>query len=101
MIYYLCTFSIYKTLETLYTSTLITKAQPMKRTTLDLLQCPTCLGELKLETPSSTGTIETGFLTCPSCRQIYPIQRGIPHFIKEEDLTGLNKPFARMYDWFS
>jgi ubiquinone/menaquinone biosynthesis C-methylase UbiE/uncharacterized protein YbaR (Trm112 family) len=73
----------------------------MKRTTLDILLCPTCQGELELETPTSSVTIETGSLTCSACRQIYPIQRGISHFITEEDLIGLNKPFARMYDWFS
>jgi len=32
---------------------------------------------------------------------VYSIQRGIPHFIDHTELEGLNKPFARMYDWFS
>lgn len=73
----------------------------MKRTTLDILLCPSCQGKLELETLTSNGNIENGILTCNACHVVYPIQRGIPHLIKEEDLTGLNKPFARMYDWFS
>ncbi len=73
----------------------------MKPTTLDLLLCPTCHGELQLQTPTDNESIENSSLTCLSCQNVYPIKRGIPHFIKEEDLTGLNKPFARMYDWFS
>jgi ubiquinone/menaquinone biosynthesis C-methylase UbiE len=73
----------------------------MKRTTLDLLLCPTCQGRLELETLTSVGTIENGTLACHACQADYPIRRGIPHFIKQEDITGLNKPFARMYDWFS
>jgi len=73
----------------------------MKRTTLDLLLCPTCHGELELQTSTGNGSVENDSLTCLSCQNVYPIKQGIPHFIKEDDLTGLNKPFARMYDWFS
>jgi ubiquinone/menaquinone biosynthesis C-methylase UbiE/uncharacterized protein YbaR (Trm112 family) len=73
----------------------------MRHATLDLLLCPTCCGDLTLEISQGNGSIETGSLTCSTCQKIYPIQHGIPHFIKEEDLVGLNKPFARMYDWFS
>jgi len=73
----------------------------MIRTTLDLLVCPTCHGELKLLVSTGNGSFEKGSLTCLSCQKIYPIKRGIPLFIREEDLTGLNKPITRMYDWFS
>jgi len=73
----------------------------MKHTTLDLLICPTCHGDFTLDTYSGHNTIETGVLTCSICHKIVPIKRGIPRFIREEDLTGLNKSFARMYDWFS
>jgi ubiquinone/menaquinone biosynthesis C-methylase UbiE/uncharacterized protein YbaR (Trm112 family) len=73
----------------------------MKRKTLDFLLCPACHGELQLQISSGNGSVENGSLTCLACQKIYPIKRGIPHFIKEEDLSGLNKPFARMYDWFS
>lgn len=73
----------------------------MKRTSLDLLLCPACHGELTLQVSLGNGVVKTGSLTCSACQKIYPIQQGIPRFIKEEELLGLNKPFARMYDWFS
>jgi ubiquinone/menaquinone biosynthesis C-methylase UbiE/uncharacterized protein YbaR (Trm112 family) len=73
----------------------------MKHATLNLLFCPTCQGEITLEISHGNGIVETGNLTCSACQKIYPIQHAIPHFIKEEDLIGLNRPFARMYDWFS
>ncbi len=73
----------------------------MKRNTLDLLRCPSCHGKLELRVQTSNGSIENGTLLCRTCQRSYPIQRGIPHFIQEAELTGLNKPLARMYDWFS
>jgi len=73
----------------------------MKRSTLDLLACPFCHAELHLETSAGNEPIGFGSLTCTSCQKIYPIQRGIPHFIKPEELVGFNKTFAYLYDWFS
>jgi ubiquinone/menaquinone biosynthesis C-methylase UbiE len=49
----------------------------------------------------SGARIETGVLLCPHCQRGYAIEAGIPHFVQPEDLTGLNRRFARMYDWFS
>jgi ubiquinone/menaquinone biosynthesis C-methylase UbiE/uncharacterized protein YbaR (Trm112 family) len=73
----------------------------MKQTSLDLLLCPACHGDLILESSHGNGTILKGSLTCSACLNIFPILRGIPHFINEDELVGLNKPIARMYDWFS
>ena len=73
----------------------------MKHTTLDLLICPTCHGDFTLDLYAGQSLIETGVLTCSICHKIVPIKRGIPRFIREEELAGLNKSFARMYDWFS
>jgi ubiquinone/menaquinone biosynthesis C-methylase UbiE/uncharacterized protein YbaR (Trm112 family) len=73
----------------------------MKQTTLNLLVCPTCYGELTLAISGGNEIVNIGSLTCCNCQKIYPIQKGIPLFISEDDLVGLNKPFARMYDWFS
>ena len=72
----------------------------MKNTTLDLLACPICHGGLKFEGKSGT-TFLSGTLTCPACGKVFPIENGIPHFIQPEQLTGYNRRFARMYDWFS
>jgi SAM-dependent methyltransferase len=73
----------------------------MKQTTLELLECPACHSRLQFQTPTSNESISDGWLSCLNCRKTYPIKRGIPHFITEQELIGLNKPFARMYDWFS
>jgi ubiquinone/menaquinone biosynthesis C-methylase UbiE/uncharacterized protein YbaR (Trm112 family) len=73
----------------------------MQHTTLNLLSCPSCHGELILRVTSGNGMIETGSLDCPTCQKTYLIQQGIAQFIKEDELIGLNKHFARLYDWFS
>ena len=63
---------------------------------LELLACPTCHGRLGL-----AGTPETGTLVCRTCGRACPIVDGIPHFIEPEMLTGFNRRFAYLYDWFS
>jgi ubiquinone/menaquinone biosynthesis C-methylase UbiE/uncharacterized protein YbaR (Trm112 family) len=73
----------------------------MRRTSLKLLSCPDCQGELSLQESLANGDITTGVLNCTVCRKIYPIQNGIPRFIKENELVGLNRTFAQMYNWFS
>jgi ubiquinone/menaquinone biosynthesis C-methylase UbiE len=49
----------------------------------------------------ASGSIESGILACNTCSKEFPIEDGIPHFIRYEELTGLNRRFARLYDWFS
>ncbi len=73
----------------------------MKRKTVDLLICPTCQGGLQLHSSRHNDPIQTGALTCLTCRKEYLIRRGIPQFIKQEELVGFNKTFSRLYDWFS
>ncbi len=73
----------------------------MKRTSIDLLACPTCHRELSLQVTRGNEIIDSGSLSCPSCQATYPIQHGMPRFIRESELSGLNKTFARLYDWFS
>jgi ubiquinone/menaquinone biosynthesis C-methylase UbiE/uncharacterized protein YbaR (Trm112 family) len=72
----------------------------MKRQTLDLLACPTCHDRLDFSGVDEK-TIQDGTLTCTRCKQQFPIANGIPHFIQREQLTGLNRHFARAYDWSS
>jgi short-subunit dehydrogenase/ubiquinone/menaquinone biosynthesis C-methylase UbiE/uncharacterized protein YbaR (Trm112 family) len=59
---------------------------------LDLLVCPHCHGPLDSQPQG---------LACPACQRDYPVVDGIPHFFQPAELTGLNKRFARMYDWIS
>jgi len=72
----------------------------MKRTTLELLACPSCHGCLKFEGENGS-TLHSGTLTCPACEKIFSIDQGIPHFIQPEQLTGFNRRFSRMYNLYS
>lgn len=63
----------------------------MNTSTLSLLCCPECHGELTFD----------GALHCTRCSSIYPVQDGVPHFIAGQELTGQNRRFAYLYDWFS
>ncbi len=73
----------------------------MKRNTLDILRCPSCHSRLELHAGARDGLVMTGDLTCQTCQRIFPIKSGIPHFIQQKELIGLNRRFAYLYDWFS
>jgi ubiquinone/menaquinone biosynthesis C-methylase UbiE len=73
----------------------------MKASTLPLLACPTCHGALVQDTAPEGPTITSGSLCCPRCRRDYRVVDGIPRFVEQQALTGLNRRFARLYDWFS
>src|SRR5512138_3291575 len=70
--------------------------QAQRRPALDVVACPRCHGALAL----AAGPAGEGY-RCETCRREYPIVEGIAHFIEPEALTGFNKRFAGMYDWFS
>lgn len=72
----------------------------MKRTTLDLLACPDCHGDLSCVI-TNTMVIQSGDLSCPRCGRDFSIMDGIPIFIKPDEITGFNRRFSRMYDLFS
>lgn len=59
---------------------------------LDVLACPACHFPL--------AALSEG-LRCERCQNVYPIVDGIPHFIEQQQLTGMNKRFSYSYDWFS
>jgi|GEM_PF-182708 len=61
---------------------------------LDVLACPACHGALTWREANSA-------LHCTTCDKDYPVRQGIPHFVDLETLTGLNRRFAKLYDWFS
>ncbi|MBU1147831.1 MAG: methyltransferase domain-containing protein [Candidatus Omnitrophica bacterium] len=57
----------------------------MKEFLIDLLACPYCKGELRLEDAGYAGKeIETGRLAC-SCGEEFPIKNSIPRFIRPEN----------------
>lgn len=42
-----------------------------------------------------------GSLSWAACKRDYPIHEGIPHLIEPQELSGLNRRFARLYDRFA
>jgi ubiquinone/menaquinone biosynthesis C-methylase UbiE/uncharacterized protein YbaR (Trm112 family) len=72
----------------------------MKRMTLDLLACPICHGCLDYAGVDEK-TLRAGLLICSGCKRDFPIVNGIPQFIQPETLTGFNRRFAGLYNWFS
>jgi uncharacterized protein YbaR (Trm112 family) len=54
----------------------------MKKDTLDILCCPTCKGDLRVEIKKEeNGEIITGSLNCKKCKNTYPIDDGIPNLL--------------------
>jgi ubiquinone/menaquinone biosynthesis C-methylase UbiE/uncharacterized protein YbaR (Trm112 family) len=70
--------------------------QNKRREALDVLACPECHGAL-----TSISIADGDGYHCAICQKDYPVEDGIPHFIQLQALTGLNKRFSQMYDWFS
>ncbi len=56
----------------------------MKRDLLNILCCPICKGDLKLEvSKEENGEILEGTLTCKKCGRTYEIIDGIPNLLPE------------------
>lgn len=72
----------------------------MKRNTLSILVCPLCHANLTFA-GQDLGVITSGKLICPHCQKNHSIVGGIPHFIKTQTMSGYNRRFSRLYDWFS
>lgn len=62
----------------------------MRDDLLELVCCPDCRGDLRLEaaTRDASGEIQAGRLACQGCGHAFPIQDGIPNLLPksvEED----------------
>ncbi len=53
----------------------------MKKELMDILACPMCKGNLKLEVEDGDGEVITGTLYCAKCDELYPIEDGIPNLL--------------------
>ncbi len=57
----------------------------MKRDLMEILACPVCKGELKLEVGVEEGDeVVQGTLVCKKCGVSYPIIDTIPHLLPPE-----------------
>lgn len=57
----------------------------MRRKMLQWLVCPACRGELAVTAHQETDEIEEGTLKCSRCSVVYPVIRGIPRFVPQEN----------------
>jgi uncharacterized protein YbaR (Trm112 family) len=57
----------------------------MRRDTVDVLACPLCKGDLKLDTEKEEGDeVISGWLECKSCRALFLIEDGIPNLLADQ-----------------
>ena len=73
----------------------------MKARLLDLLACPVCAGELRLEATEcepGSGEIVSGRLDCESCARNYEIRRGVPRLLPP-DLSPVEEKTAAAFGW--
>lgn len=57
----------------------------MKKDLMDILACPVCKGDLKLEIKEEDEKeVITGTLKCPKCSENYPIKDAIPNLLPPE-----------------
>lgn len=57
----------------------------MKRELMEILACPLCKGDLKLDVKEENEIeIITGSLYCEKCKEAYPIEEGIPNLLPPE-----------------
>lgn len=53
----------------------------MKKELMDILACPMCKGDLKLEGEEGDEEVITGTLYCAKCDELYQIEGGIPNLL--------------------
>ncbi len=57
----------------------------MRKKLLDILACPVCKGDLRLEVKEENEEkVLEGFLICDNCNERYPIEDGIPNLLPPE-----------------
>jgi ubiquinone/menaquinone biosynthesis C-methylase UbiE/uncharacterized protein YbaR (Trm112 family) len=61
---------------------------------MEIMACPACHTKLTWHETESA-------LRCAACGADYPVRQGIPHFVDPAALTGVNRRFWHLYDWFS
>ena len=60
----------------------------MRRKLLEWLVCPRCRGELAVTAQREAAEVEEGVLECSRCAVQYPVVRGIPRFVPQENYAA-------------
>lgn len=72
----------------------------MKSSVVELLACRSCNESFRLTTTIvEEAEVIEGYLTCEGCRLAFPIQRGIPRFVKALDADKKATADAFGYEW--
>lgn len=73
----------------------------MKRRLLQYLACPSCGGEIQLKAGSEDNDREIidGVLSCESCAQQFQIVRGVPRFVRLDQLDAEVAATAASFGW--
>ncbi|HKR60962.1 MAG TPA: methyltransferase domain-containing protein [Pyrinomonadaceae bacterium] len=73
----------------------------MKKSLLQYLACPSCGGEIHLTAGSEAhdGEILDGVLSCTNCKQQFHVIRGVPRFVKLEQLDEEMAATASSFGW--
>jgi SAM-dependent methyltransferase len=73
----------------------------MKQELLDIISCPNCEGEFRLESEIPEGDeIVSGSLKCRDCEAAYPVQDGLPVVLEKDPQTRrTQKAFERQWIW--
>jgi ubiquinone/menaquinone biosynthesis C-methylase UbiE len=73
----------------------------MKSSTLDLLCCPSCQGELSTHVEYHNEIVNNGTIFCLHCERSFLILNNIVYFIDPKEIEDLDRRIARFYDWFA
>lgn len=73
----------------------------MKVSSLQILNCPSCGGELKSGDLIGGDSVLHGRILCLKCNKDFIIEEGIAKFISSEELSGDNKATEKFYNLFS
>jgi uncharacterized protein YbaR (Trm112 family)/ubiquinone/menaquinone biosynthesis C-methylase UbiE len=70
----------------------------MKTELLQILRCPHCQSQLRLQRATDGTDVDSGELECQSCARTYPIVQGVPRMVLQDGLIARTREgFA--YQW--
>jgi ubiquinone/menaquinone biosynthesis C-methylase UbiE len=73
----------------------------MDKRVVSLLCDPATHESLELREEASAGGAAQPVLVNPKSGQRFPIREGIPVFLNEGEVSGLNRKYQKMYDWMA
>jgi ubiquinone/menaquinone biosynthesis C-methylase UbiE/uncharacterized protein YbaR (Trm112 family) len=73
----------------------------MTRGDVATLVCPACGGRLRFDGTLAGDQIAAGHLRCNGCARAWPVDDGLPNFVEEAAIQGLERIFRFMHDTFA